>query len=74
MSWLKLYYRDNEKVMRAVEGIQILVVPGSEPAAISLAESVYTLTSHTHPGVHGMYWFDHVDRRVHADQLKEEIE
>jgi len=62
MGWLKLYYRDNKKVMRAVEGIRILVVPGSEPAMIHLAESVYTLTEHTSPGVHGMYWFDHVER------------
>jgi len=49
--------------MRAIEGIRILVVPGSDPAMIYLAESVYTLESHTSPGVHGMYWFDHVDRR-----------
>jgi len=48
--------------MRAIEGIRVIVVPGSDPAAIYLEESVYTLTSHTHPGVHGMYWFDHVDR------------
>ena len=64
MGWLKLYYRDKDKVMRSIEGIRILVVPGYEPSAIYLAESVYTLTSHTSQGrAHGMYWFDHVDRR-----------
>jgi hypothetical protein len=63
MGWLKLYYRDNKKVMRSIEGIRILVVPGYEPTMVTLAESVYTLESHTAPGVHGMYWFDHVDRR-----------
>ena len=63
MSWLKLYYRDNEKVMRALEGIKVLVVPGSDPVMIRLAESVYTLESYTSPGVHGMWWFNHVDRR-----------
>ncbi len=64
MSWLKLYYRDNEKVMRAIEGVRILVQPGSDPSAIYLDESVYTLVSHTSPGrAHGRYWFDHVDRR-----------
>jgi len=63
MSWLKVYYRDKDKVMRAIEGIRVIVVPGSDPAAIYLDESAYTLTSHTAPGVHGRYWFDHVDRR-----------
>ena len=62
MGWLKLYYRDNKKVMRAIEGVWILVVPGYEPSMVRLAESVYTLSSHTAPGVHGVYWFDHVDR------------
>jgi oligoribonuclease NrnB/cAMP/cGMP phosphodiesterase (DHH superfamily) len=60
MGWLKLYYRDNKKVMRALEGIKVLVVPGSEPAAIYLAESVYTLTSQAGR----MYWFDHHERHV----------
>jgi|TARA_R110000824_G_scaffold359502_1_gene547058 hypothetical protein len=36
--WLKLYYRDEKKVMRAVPGIKLL--PG---ATLSLAKSVYTL-------------------------------
>jgi len=63
MSWLMVYYRDHEKVMRAIQGVRILVVPGSTPVMVRLAESVYTLESHTSPGVHGMYWFDHVDRR-----------
>jgi len=49
--------------MRAIEGMRILVVPGSEPSMVYLAESVYTLQSHTAPGsVYGMYWFDHVNR------------
>ena len=38
--WIKLYYRDENKVMRAVKGIKIL--PNS---TISLDQSVYTLTS-----------------------------
>ena len=62
MGWLKLYYRDKDKVMRSIEGVRVLVVPGSSPTMIRLAESVYTLESHTAPGVHGMYWFDHVER------------
>ena len=62
MPWLKLYYRDKDKVMRSIEGIRIIVVPGFEPSAIYLAEGVYTLTSHTSPGVHGRYWFEHVER------------
>ncbi len=58
MGWLKLYYRDNQKVMRAIEGVRILVDPGSDPVMIYLDESVYTLESH----VGARYWFDHVDR------------
>jgi len=46
MGWLKLYYRDNQKVMRAIEGVRILVDPGSDPVMIYLDESVYTLESH----------------------------
>jgi hypothetical protein len=61
MGWLKLYYRDNQKVMRAVEGVRVLVVPGSSPSMIRLAESVYTLQLNRVIG--GIYWFDHVDRR-----------
>jgi len=36
MGWLKLYYRDNQKVMRAIEGVRILVEPGSSPTMIYL--------------------------------------
>ena len=36
--WLKLYYRDENKVMRAVPGLKLL--PGS---TLRLAKSVYTL-------------------------------
>jgi len=59
MGWLKLYYRDNQKVMRAIEGVRILVEPGSSPTMIYLDESVYTLESH----IGNRYWFEHVDRR-----------
>jgi hypothetical protein len=38
--WIKLYYRDENKVMRAVEGVKIL--PNE---MISLDKSVYTLES-----------------------------
>jgi len=62
MGWLKLYYRDNKKVMRAIEGMRILVVPGSEPTMVYLAESVYT-PPRSGGRSHGMYWFDHVDRQ-----------
>jgi hypothetical protein len=62
MTWLKLYYRDKEGVMRAIPGMKILP-GGMVPAMIYLDESVYTLESYTSPGVHGRWWFDHVDRR-----------
>jgi hypothetical protein len=53
MTWLKLYYRDKDKVMRAIPGIKIL--PGNIlPAAIYLDQSVYTLTMKAGR----RWWFD----------------
>jgi hypothetical protein len=66
MGWLKLYYRDNQKVMRSIEGVRILVVPGSDPVMIYLDESVYTLESH----IGARYWFDRVGRRDDATMLE----
>ena len=56
MTWLKLYYRDKEGVMRAIPGIKIL--PGGiVPPMIYLAESVYTLTMKAG----GRWWFDSIE-------------
>jgi len=56
MTWLKLYYRDKDKVMRSIPGIKIL--PGGiVPAMIHLDESVYTLSMKAG----GKWWFDSID-------------
>jgi len=53
MTWLKLYYRDKNKVMRSIPGIKLL--PGGiVPAMIYLDESVYTLSFQAN----GRWWFD----------------
>ena len=59
MSWLKVYYRDGDGVMRSLNGVRVLVgTVVRRPAMIYLDQSVYTLTSQAG----ARYWFDHFER------------
>lgn len=46
--WLKVYYRDSNKVMRSIKGIKIL--PNN---MVTLDKSVYTLND-----LAGKYWME----------------